>query len=368
MEWYTKYIIMKIVLIDTSIPINTRNVKYVESLKQFMPEAEVRVITWNRDNYAGHIPDNYIVYHAIAEYGNAKEKLKKMFGFGKFVHRILKEESPDVIIASHWESLLCTPNKLPNNPLIIYENLDVPTGGTVIRGITRYLESRKLKSVNLIIHASRFFKELYPKSIPQIILENKSKFNFEAIPHEQHKRKVVSYIGTVRYRDILSNFIIGASQVDDVDVEIFGDGQDLNYLQQEFGKRENVRFHGTYSFSDIPMLYSKSDIVWAAYPNKDYNVVYAISNKFHESMMCGVPCIYANNTKLGDYVEKEGIGFVVDPYSVDEIKALITKLAKDEIDLTPYRDRLKAQKDGLTTWDDDFKKVVDFIALKKGSV
>lgn len=359
---------MKIVLIDTSIPINTRNVKFVESLRQFMPESEVKVITWDRDNYSGNIPDNFIVYHAVAEYGNAKEKLKKMFGFGKFVHRVLNETLPDVIIASHWESLLCTPNKLPNKPLIIYENLDVPTGGIVVRGITRYLELRKLKNVDLIIHASRFFKELYPDSIPQIILENKSKFNFEAIPHEQHDRKVVSYIGTVRYRDILSNFIIGASQVNNVDVEIFGDGQDLDYLKKEYGKLKNVRFHGTYSFSEIPMLYSKSDIVWAAYPNKDYNVIYAISNKFHESMMCGVPCIYANNTKLGDYVEKEGIGFVVDPYSVDEIRKLITSFAKGEIDLTPYRERLNAQNESLTTWDDDFKKVTDFIISKRVNV
>ena len=356
---------MKIIIIDTSIPINTRNVKYVDSLKESLPKADIKVITWRRDDFQMEIPDYYFVYEEPAEYGNPWKKLAKMFGFSRFVQKVLKDESPDVIISSHWESLLCTPYNLPNSPLIIYENLDVPTGGVVVRGITRYLELKKLKKVDLIVHASRFFKELYPETIPQIILENKSKFSFEAIPHEHHEHTVVSYIGTVRYRDIMSNFILGASLVNNVKVEIFGDGQDLDYLKRKFGELKNVRFHGTYSFSDIPALYSKSDIVWAAYPNKDYNVVYAISNKFHESMMCGVPCIYANKTNLGEFVEKEGLGFVVDPYSVEEIKAIVTKIANKEIDLTPYRQRLAAQRNSLTTWDEDFKKVVDFIVSHK---
>lgn len=356
---------MKIVIIDTSIPINTRNEKYIGSLKEFIPEVDLRVITWRRDDFPMDIPDYYFLYEAQAEYGNAKEKLVKLFGFAKFVHKKIRNFKPDVIIASHWESLLVTPSNLGWKPLIIYENLDVPTGGHIVRGITRFLELRKLKHVDLIVHASRFFKELYPEAIPQIVLENKSKFNFETIPHENNSNTVVSYIGTVRYRDIMSNFIEGASKIDNVDVDIFGDGQDLSYLQNKYENLRNVRFHGTYSFSDIPVLYSKSDVVWAAYPNKDYNVVYAISNKFHESMMCGVPCIYANKTKLGEFVEKEGVGFVVDPYSVEEIKSLVSKIANKEIDLTPYRQRLAAQRNSLTTWDEDFKKVVDFIVSHK---
>lgn len=356
---------MKIVLIDTSLPMNTRNDKYVESLWEFMPEAEVKVITWKRDDFQMEIPDYYYLYESPAEYGNPWEKLKKMSGFSKFVHQKLSEYQPDVIIASHWESLIVTPTNLKSNPLIVYENLDIPTGNSIVRGITRWFEFRKLKHVGLIVHASRFFKELYPKTIPQIILENKSKFSFEAIPHEEHERTVVSYIGTVRYREILSNFISAASKIPNVDVNIFGDGQDLNSLREEYGMLPNVRFTGTYPFSDIPKLYSKSDVVWAAYPNKDFNVIYAISNKFHESMMCGVPCIYADKTKLGEYVNEQGIGFVVNPYSIDDISSLITKIANKEIDITQYRKRLKEQAKGFTTWNDDFARVVEFIKNKK---
>lgn len=359
---------MKIVLIDTSIPINTRNDKYIESLREFFPESEIKVITWKRDDFQMDIPDYYYLYESPAEYGNPWQKLIKLFGFAKYARRVLRQYKPDVIIASHWESLLVTPSNVEGNPLIIYENLDVPTGGKIVRGLTRYFEMRKLKHVDLIVHASRFFKELYPETIPQIVLENKSKFSFEAMPLEEHKNTVVSYIGTVRYRDILSNFISAASKVSNVDVNIFGDGQDLNSLREEYGRLPNVKFTGTYPFSDIPKLYSKSDVVWAAYPNKDFNVIYAISNKFHESMMCGVPCIYADKTKLGDYVKERGIGFTVDPYSKDDICGLISKIANKEIDLTLYRERLKEQVKSFTTWDEDFAQVAEFIKSKKEQI
>ena len=38
----------KIALIDCSIPINTRNQKIINSIKNYYPECEIHIITWNR--------------------------------------------------------------------------------------------------------------------------------------------------------------------------------------------------------------------------------------------------------------------------------------------------------------------------------
>ena len=352
---------MKLVIIDTSIPINTRNTKIENSLKEFYPDAEVIILTWRRDDFKMDIPSNYIVYEAEAAYGNPTEKLKKMFGFAKFARKMLRELQPDVIIASHWESLLVTPTDLPNNPVLVYENLDVPTGPYPIRKATQILEVRKLKYFDLIIHASRFFKVLYPETIPQIVLENKSKFDFEIGKQELHEPFVVSYIGTVRYKEILEHFVNAACSIDDIEVKIFGDGQDLEHMKEYSKGFKNISFYGTYSFSQIPDIYGQSDLVWAAYPNKDYNVVYAISNKFHESMACGKPCIYADKTKLGEYVESNKIGYVVDPYSDDAIKELILRIKNNIPEYEMRRKNIFTKKKDETTWDQDFAKVVTFI-------
>ena len=108
---------MRIAIIDTSLPINTRNSKIEGSLKEFYPNAEVFVLTWKRSQVEFDTPDYYIIYEKEAAYGNPVAKLKKIFGFAKFIRNTLRELLPDVIIASHWESLLLTPTDLPNKPI-----------------------------------------------------------------------------------------------------------------------------------------------------------------------------------------------------------------------------------------------------------
>ena len=49
---------MKIVIIDTSIPINTRNSKIENSFKEIYPEAEMLILTWKRDKVAFVTPSN----------------------------------------------------------------------------------------------------------------------------------------------------------------------------------------------------------------------------------------------------------------------------------------------------------------------
>lgn len=352
---------MKIVIIDTSLPINTRNTKIENSFKEFYPDAEVIILTWKRDKFEFNIPNNYIIYEAEAAYGNPVEKLSKMFGFAKFARKKIRELLPDVIIASHWESLLITPTELPCNPILIYENLDIPTGSYPIRRVIQLLERRKLKHFDLIIHASRFFKELYSANIPQIILENKSTFDFQLGEQHTHDPFVVSYIGTVRYKDILEKFVAVACSIDGIAVKIFGNGQDLEYLKDVSKEYKNISFYGKYSFSQIPQIYEQSDLVWAAYPNKDYNVIYAISNKFHESMACGKPCIYADKTKLGDFVRNYKLGYVVDPYSEDAIRDLIMKVKNDISGYEECKKEILRNKQCETTWKQDFEKIVNFI-------
>ena len=88
-----------------------------------------------------------------------------------------------------------------------------------------------------------------------------------------------------------------------------------------------------------------------------------LSNKYHESLYYGVPAIYAEGTKLADMVEKDGIGYVVNPYSIDSIKQLFANLKKNGInDCNGIYDKLKKKQNSETkNWDEEFVPFIEYI-------
>ena len=140
-----------------------------------------------------------------------------------------------------------------------------------------------------------------------------------------------------------------------------GYGEDLQAMKDYCKDVNNVYFTGKYDYSKIVELYHHSDVIWAGYPNKDYNVVYAISNKFHESLYVGVPCVYSDKTELAVHVQKENIGFVVDPYNPTAIKKLFDDIASGQIDVEKIRKSMANYQLKESSWDDDFKKLLSYI-------
>ena len=161
---------MKITFIDTSYPLNNRNEKLIESFQKKYMGCEIHAITWNREKL--HIDKTKYPIHSYekqSELGNNFDKLKKMIGFLGFVKHELTDISPDIIVASHWDSLIAGAMFKGKAKKLVYENLDIPTGIKWIRCCIKEIENLCLRRTDIIIHASRFFKELYPQKIPQYI-------------------------------------------------------------------------------------------------------------------------------------------------------------------------------------------------------
>lgn len=350
-----------IAIIDCSIPINSRNQKIINSIKSYYPEYEIHVITWNREGLTLKEKGNFHAYYCIAPYADAKAKISGMFGYKKYIQKTFNKIHPDIIIASHWSNLILVAGTKTKGQKLIYENLDIPTGGYIVRKTSQLLEKWALRKTDLIIHASRFFMPLYPKRIPQIILENKPAF----APNFSHKKPQhplrISFIGRIRYKEILINLVDALKNDNRYKLYFHGSGEDFSFMQKYCKNVENVTFTGEYKYEDVVKLYHQSDIIWAAYPNKDYNVVYAISNKFHESSYVGIPCVYSDHTKLADFVEEKEIGLVVNPYDTNKIKALFSKIYDNKIDLeTIKKNMIKFHKEE-TTWETDFQEFKTFL-------
>ena len=351
---------MHILLIDDCYPINTRNRKILTSLAEHYGEqAELSVITWDRNNGYQQALPGYHVYSKVSAYGNKTRKLLNLWGYRKFCHDTIRRLNPDVVIASHWNNLLMVPRLDRSRQMLIYENLDVPTEAYVFRKASSILEHWKMRQADLTVHASRFFTELYSPKHRQIVLENKPTAHVEpsSKPYTLHDPICIAFIGLLRYREILSLLIDAVRGDSRFELFFHGDGHARQYLEDYAGNAQNIHFTGRYDFEDVGRLYQQTDVVWAAYPNKDFNVKYAISNKFHESLAYGIPTVYANNTRLGDFVFHKGIGITVDPYSADSIKALLEHIASNTQELDQIAHNLHSFFLQQTTWNEDFVKI-----------
>lgn len=359
---------MKILLLDSSFPINTRNRKILGTLSK-QSSFEVRYCTWNRDNRP--VPEsekhNYI-YNLTSPYGARLKKVKSLRNYYKFFKREQQKFKPDIVIASHWDMLMLAVLSKSSTQKIIYENLDMPTShNPILYKIFRKIEQFLLKRTDGIIFASRFFESQYKYfDKPVITVENKPfrlDFQPDSLPvanRSNNQGLKVCYLGTVRYFDML-RILADATNQSGVLLDIWGDGADLPALQQYTRNQANVTFHGRYDYEIIASIYEQADIIWAVYPANDPNVKFAISNKYHECILFRKPGVFAAGTYLGEMVASAGIGYSVNSQSVDDIKQLFARLAANPKELSATRMKMVQHYATRLNWEDEEDRLLNFI-------
>ena len=345
-----------VLFIDTALPINGRTEKMLNSLQKTFPGIKCYVVTWNRRMEDVSVPDYYYLYQQKSELGNRIKKFLNIFGFKKYVREVVSTIKPDVIIASHWDSLFTVPKGLKKKSYVIYDNIDLPEGNPMLRSLERVMEGISISKADMIVHASRFFQELFANNkAHQCVIENKPMLERIKRGDTPDVPLRISYIGTIRYSETLIPLIESVAGDPRFVLDFYGGGPDYEYLKMK--ATDNVRFHGKYHFSEVGKFYNSSDIVWAAYPNKDFNVKYAISNKYHETLNFETPGIFATETKLGDFVKEKGVGFVVNPYNRDDVKNLLIDIVNNPSMILQARNNIDVLLKNETSWEDDMRHI-----------
>lgn len=360
----------KFILVETSYPINSRNLRLIDSLKEKFGFDNVKYIAWNRDG--SEITDkdsNNYIFCRQSPFGDRISKLKNLWAFRRFLRKSLNHFSPDVIIASHWDSLVLCASLIKKRQSLIYENLDMPTGNKIVFHSLRVIERMALKRTDAISYASRFYQSYYKWfKGKHFILENKVPESL-AIPikhtTEGDNTLTIAFNGGLRYAEIFKNLFNAIGDLEGVKMDIYGGNSGQGNLIMRYAEgKNNITFQGAYNYEEIPDIYSKMDIVWAVYPANNFNVKYAISNKYHESIFYGVPGVFAKNTKLGELVENNNAGYQVDGYSIDDIKALIIKIRdnkKAEIEEKRYNMKYHLSED-RKNWTETVSFLLDYLA------
>lgn len=374
---------MNVLMIDSNYPINTRNTKILTSLKERNPNCRILVCAWNRELIGYQKNKSYdevYLYNRKSRLGRRVQKLFNLLGYYKFLKKKNKELNPDIIIASHYDMLFLASFFKTCNQILIYENLDIPTSSkNIILSLLHVAEKRSLKKTDIITFASRFYLPLYKHfKGEKIQLENlpvvsahfedtrSNSLVTDTLTRDQSTIQI-SFIGGVRYVDILKKLILASTVYPNLKVNIHGYGHQ-NAILEEFVVKENletkVSMTGRYNYEDIPRLYNNADFIWAVYPNNNYNVKYAISNKFHETILFLKPGIYSKGTELAKLVEEKGLGLTVDPENLDDMKSLFHLISTQKINIKYLKENLYQYSRCSKTWDDEFDEFYTTLTKK----
>lgn len=353
----------KIILVDSQFPINTRNMRLLNTLKK---KYNVSYIAWNRDESSVIQDKRNFIFEYNCEYGNKFKKFISIKSYKKFIEKVIEKEKPDIVIASHWDMLfIMAVLRKKFSFKLIYDNLDMPTGNKFLLKFIKLLEKKAIQKTQGIILASRFFSEKYNHE-NTIIFENyidNSIFGYEnkiaRVNSEKNASYKIAFIGVVRHYKILKNLIDAFANNYKYEIFIIGDGMERKSLSKYVEDKDikNVYFSGRYKYEEIPQIYNKYDLIWAAYPNKDYNSKYAISNKFFEIINYEKRCVFSEKTSLGDFVVKNNIGYKVNPYCKKDIKDTINRIKKE------YNKNLEFQKfksENYIEWEKNEQRLIEF--------
>ena len=364
----------KILIIDTTYPINSRTERFKNSFEKYF---QVSVVAWNRGiKKKSEYQNKIYVLETDIGYGNQIKKILNLPFFLFYLYFICRKEKPNMLFASHWDSLICAVfvRIFWNWKLkIIYDCLDIPTFSNIfIQKTIIFVEKICLKFVDLTIFASRYFKPLYSNNLRSYVFENYPSINSLGINSKkpnwlneyymgvlENKNNVV-WIGVVRYLDIIENILL-AIKGTNLYFFIFGDGPDLEKLKKSVEQHKlnkQVIFFGRYELSDLRYIYEKSNMVWAAYPTNDYNAIYAISNKYFECSFFEKKIILSSKTKMAESLIDNQSVILVDEYSCDDIRKKL--LLNVNISIENYN---KYESD--TSWEEQEIKLIDFIKASK---
>lgn len=358
---------MKILLIDGIYPINTRNKRIIFTLKK---KYNIFFCAWNRGNLSVD-NDNNFVYSSNEGYGNKIKKIKGMKNYLEYIKKINEEEDPKILIASQWDMLLLCYLVKKKNQILIYDNIDMPSAtNKFMFSILRLLEKFLINKVDGIVHASRFFLQEYNFfEKEQIVLENTPLKDLtknivkKAIEEEKIK---IAFIGTVRYLKNLEEMAYVLKKYPEyIEMLIFGSGPDEDKFKLFVKNKgiDNIIFFGKYAYEEIGEIYEKIDLVWAVYPSDDYNVKYAISNKFFESLIYEKPCFFAKETLLGEFVDKNNLGFTVKCSSMNELDEKFSLLSKFKEEIEIKKNNIKRyKKENIKLfWEENEIRLIEFI-------
>lgn len=291
--------------------------RYTESLEKSNTKYEV--LYWNREGSSNKYPDNYIGYVKKSRLNKSiYHKFFDFIGYKLWLNRKLKNTKYDKLIILSTLSGIISFEFLLNK----YKNkyiFDIRDYSYEHNRIFYMIEKKIIENSYFTCISSEGFKNFLPQDYPYIIAHNFSIDDYKNRKRFTKKKNGallnLVFIGSVRYFEHQVKIINHLKDDHRFRMYFHGSGAELDIFIQycKENKIQNVIFTGGYDNSDKYKLLKNADLLNNSYKTSKFlEVKYAISNKFYDGLIYGIPQLVETETYKQEKVEELEVGVGID--------------------------------------------------------
>lgn len=289
-------------------------------------ENEVHILYWNRDlkkevidKYCSSVLHEFRYYQE--DYVSKIFKIRSFLKYRKFAKKIITEEKFDLIIILHSLPGIIISDILSKHykDKYIFDYRDFTYESF---WLYKKIIGNIVKNSRATFVSSDAFRRFLPNgeqykvfTSHNIILDSLSYNKGCRIPSDKIR---ISYWGFIRNENVNREIIKKVSRDVRFQLHYYGKEQQLVLKLKEYSKEicaTNVFFHGEYKPDDRYGFARNTDIIHNVY--EDTNMTYAMSNKYYDALVFGIPIMSLCGSFMEHNMKKAGIGFSVNPYEDD---------------------------------------------------
>lgn len=221
----------------------------------------------------------------------------------------------------------------------------------IVNNLSAILERSLIRKVEaLILVSDRQVLQVKTKNLPQNVVyfyntpfpslpQSFEPENSEIIDRSFFSIFYAGVLGSDRVKLLMK--VIDAIRGLPVKFYVAGFGQHQDLLQRLSKSNLQLLFLGKLDNEKIMTLTQKVDLVLLPYDPQYLNNRVGLPNKLFEAMSCGTIVLATRGTYMGEIVEKENIGFVVDYSDPSQLRHQIEELSRKSDSLHTYRDKAR---------------------------
>lgn len=299
---------------------------------------EVHIIEWDREDSKPRTEiEKGILFNRLrlkAGYGLAAFHLVPVwivFAFIQIVvgnYRIVQPQNLDCLIPTFLATLLGRDTRIVYDLADFYGDYvaDIP----IVNSACVMLERVLIRNVDVAILVSeRQTLQVRRQNLPEKVILFYNMPTLDSCKLDLKDRKPVSTF-SLFYAGILSvdrvNLLLNVAQAIEglrASLVVAGFGASEHSIRQLSLVNKQVVFLGKLDHEKVMEFTKTSDIALLPYNPTRLNNRIGLPNKFFESMGCGTLMLVQRDTYIGEIVEREGIGIVIDFTNLEEIRRVV---------------------------------------------
>ncbi|MGZ3733303.1 MAG: glycosyltransferase, partial [Parachlamydiaceae bacterium] len=206
-------------------------------------------------------------------------------------------------------------------------------------------ENFLLKRIDLLITVGESLREAFIRrgAKETCVVGNwkdPSKFKFPPSFLEEEKQRlhisnsqlVISFIANLGEERQLTQLIEAVKETPRVTLVVGGDGPCGGFVQDASRKYSNIIYLGYVHPSKVPLYTAISDIIFYGFDPSNPNSKFSAPNKLFEALAAGKAVLTGDFGEIGRIVKETECGFVVNDYSIMEIKNTFATLKAETLD------------------------------------